>query len=590
MRNLLQLSLKLMAFTLVAGLLLALTNAVTSGPIAEQQARTENASRYAVMPDAESFERIEDDAACREAAPSLTAIYRALKGEETVGYTLNLAPSGYKDIIGMTVGISAAGAVTGVTIDSQAETQGVGSKVTDEAFLGQFVGQPASSEALETGVDTITGATVSSSTVKKAVQSAAAVSETVLGIEPHAATPMAAEDEFRLTTLPGASGFEAIDLLSFLGDYDTIKGIKAAYSGDKLMGYSFDITAQGYGGDINMTLGIAVESETITGLEIAPTNESADYGKRIEEEEYYGQYAGLALTDEALASVDGVSGATATSNTVMRSVRQAVSFYRQYLGGGGEPTTLDDADDMRDITARMQGSEDSYPLIEKVEEALYAGEAIGYRFTTAPTSDSSGLTLDVMAGRVVTAAYRGTSETDSGLDSVIGEMLLPEPITDALSSASWASDSLREALGQCASFYDAYISGSGAPATLDDADDMRDITARMQGSEDSYPLIEKVEEALYAGEAIGYRFTTAPTSDSSGLTLDVMAGRVVTAAYRGTSETDSGLDSVIGEMLLPEPITDALSSASWASDSLREALGQCASFYDAYISGEEAAA
>ena len=290
------------------------------------------------------------------------------------------------------------------------------------------------------------------------------MSETVLGIEPHAATPMAAEDEFRLTTLPGASGFEAIDLLSFLGDYDTIKGIKAAYSGDKLMGYSFDITAQGYGGDINMTLGIAVESETITGLEIAPTNESADYGKRIEEEEYYGQYAGLALTDEALASVDGVSGATATSNTVMRAVRQAVSFYRQYLGGGGEPTTLDDADDMRDITARMQGSEDSYPLIEKVEEALYAGEAIGYRFTTAPTSDSSGLTLDVMAGRIVTAAYRGTSETDSGLDSVIGEMLLPEPITDALSSASWASGSLREALGQCASFYDAYISGEEAAA------------------------------------------------------------------------------------------------------------------------------
>ena len=97
-----------------------------------------------------------------------------------------------------------------------------------------------------------------------------------------------------------------------------------------------------------------------------------------------------------------------------------------------------------------------------------------------------------MAGRIVTAAYRGTSETDSGLDSVIGEMLLPEPITDALSSASWASDSLREALGQCASFYDAYISGSGAPTTLDDADDMRDITARMQVSEDSYPLIEKV--------------------------------------------------------------------------------------------------
>ena len=39
MRELGQLSLKLFAFTLAAGLLLALTNAVTEGPIAEQQPR-----------------------------------------------------------------------------------------------------------------------------------------------------------------------------------------------------------------------------------------------------------------------------------------------------------------------------------------------------------------------------------------------------------------------------------------------------------------------------------------------------------------------------------------------------------------------
>ena len=37
MREFLQLSLRLMVFTLVAGLLLALTNAVTEGPIKAQQ-------------------------------------------------------------------------------------------------------------------------------------------------------------------------------------------------------------------------------------------------------------------------------------------------------------------------------------------------------------------------------------------------------------------------------------------------------------------------------------------------------------------------------------------------------------------------
>ena len=109
MRELGQLSLKLFAFTLAAGLLLALTNAVTEGPIAEQQARQANASRYAVMADADEFEALTDDGTYAQTVPSLTAIYRALKGGEPVGYTLNLSPAGYKGAIDMTVGISDGG-------------------------------------------------------------------------------------------------------------------------------------------------------------------------------------------------------------------------------------------------------------------------------------------------------------------------------------------------------------------------------------------------------------------------------------------------------------------------------------------------
>ncbi len=206
MREFLQLSLRLMVFTLVAGLLLALTNAVTEGPIKAQQQMQEDASRYAVFPDADGFELI-DDASLIEKYPSLTAVYKALKGDSVIGYTLNYAPAGYKSTIGLTIGVSSDGAITGVIVDSQSETQGVGSKITEESFLGQFTGKAASSTGLESEIDTITGATVSSSTVKKAVQSAATVTETELGVTPNAAMPMDPEDEFRLNTMPGASGF-----------------------------------------------------------------------------------------------------------------------------------------------------------------------------------------------------------------------------------------------------------------------------------------------------------------------------------------------------------------------------------------------
>ena len=119
-----------------------------------------------VFPDADSFELI-DDASLIEKYPSLTAVYKALKGDSVIGYTLNYAPAGYKSTIGLTIGVSSDGAITGVIVDSQSETQGVGSKITEESFLGQFTGKAASSTGLESEIDTITGATVSSSTGQK---------------------------------------------------------------------------------------------------------------------------------------------------------------------------------------------------------------------------------------------------------------------------------------------------------------------------------------------------------------------------------------------------------------------------------------
>lgn len=466
MRELGQLSLKLLAFTLAAGLLLALTNAVTQGPIAEQQARQANASRYAVMAEADSFEALTDDGTYKQTAPSLTAIYRALKNGEPVGYTFNLSPAGYKGAIDMTVGISDGGAITGVTIDSQSETQGVGSKITGDDFLDQFIGKAASSDELESSIDAITGATVSSSAVKRAVQSAAALSENVLGIAPNPATPMDPTDEYRVNTLPGASGFESVDLLSFLGDYDTIRGVKTAYSGADIIGYSFDLAAKGYGGDIVMTLGISTVEGRITGLEILENNESAGYGKRIEEPEYYEQYAGLELTDDALSGVDGISGATNTSREVMRSIKQAIAFYRQYLSGEGAPATIDDADALIDITDRMTGSEVNFPLIEKVETAELSGETIGYRFLTKAAEGISGLTIDVIGGRISRIAYRGDGDaaTQDNLNTLIDTPLAHTNVIDALSSASWTYDALTDSIEQCAAFYDAYISGEEAAA------------------------------------------------------------------------------------------------------------------------------
>ena len=63
----------------------------------------------------------------------------------------------------------------------------------------------------------------------------------------------------------------------------------------------------GFGGDINLTLGIATDG-TITGLQVGENSESEGYGKAIEQPEYTAQYAGISADTASLDAIDGISG------------------------------------------------------------------------------------------------------------------------------------------------------------------------------------------------------------------------------------------------------------------------------------------
>ena len=85
----------------------------------------------------------------------------------------------------MIVGVDSDSAVTGVSIVSNKETAGIGSKVMDNnalpsgvGVLDQFIGKSgAGSLADKVNVDAISGATVSSKGVTKGVNAALAVAE-----------------------------------------------------------------------------------------------------------------------------------------------------------------------------------------------------------------------------------------------------------------------------------------------------------------------------------------------------------------------------------------------------------------------------
>lgn len=180
MREIVHLALRLFAFCLAAGLLLAATNALTKGPIAYQADLTAQNARKQVLTEASSFQKLSGGG--DPAYPHLTAVYEGVDKDGVVGYTFSLSPMGFKAVIEMTLGVNKDGAITALSVDSQSETAGLGTKITTDSYLRQYQGAAADSATLTEQIDGITGATVTSKAVVSAVGEAVSYAERELGL------------------------------------------------------------------------------------------------------------------------------------------------------------------------------------------------------------------------------------------------------------------------------------------------------------------------------------------------------------------------------------------------------------------------
>jgi electron transport complex protein RnfG len=178
----------LTAICLVVAALLGAVNAVTTDKIATiNRENTETALKNVAA--ADEFPAVELTDAMAAAASSqgakVTEAYEVKSGGEHAGYAFKMVASGSQGNIEMIVGVDADNAVTGVSIVSNKETAGIGSKVMTNQpnakgtpVLDQFKGMSgAGSLVVGKTVDAISGATVSSKGVTKGVNGALAVAE-----------------------------------------------------------------------------------------------------------------------------------------------------------------------------------------------------------------------------------------------------------------------------------------------------------------------------------------------------------------------------------------------------------------------------
>ncbi len=181
----------LTAICLVVAALLGVVDSVTRDRIAEINGGKTVESLKAVAASATSFPEMKVTdamtAAASDQGASLLEAYEVKSGSERIGYAFKMVASGSQGNIEMIVGVDADNAVTGVSIVSNSETSGIGSRVMENeelpsgtGVLDQFIGKSgAGSLAVGKNVEAVSGATVSSKGVTKGVNGALAVAEAV---------------------------------------------------------------------------------------------------------------------------------------------------------------------------------------------------------------------------------------------------------------------------------------------------------------------------------------------------------------------------------------------------------------------------
>ena len=386
MGDIVKLALRLFIFALVASVLLAVTNEVTKGPIEQQKLASKMAALNTVLPGCEyeqiEYEGISDDSALDE-------IFVGKNADGSIkGYALTANPQGYGGEIPITLGVSEGGYVTQVYVGSLQETQGLGSRVGDDAFKEQFIAIAADPDTLRNDVDTLAGATISSSAFVNAVQEMLTYTKGTLGIEPHAGDKDAILAE--AAAINGGDEGEDAPVETTTNTYD-VTGFAA---------FKVDVTVDSNG--------------KIVSVSVPENNETPGFGADLIADQSV--FDALVGQDIATAQIDVKSGVTLTSNAINDALKQAAS-----AGESGE------------------GSAKAYDVTGfapfKVEIALDdAGKIVSV--SVPENNETPGFGADLIGDQSVFDALVGQDIATAQIDVKSGATLTSNAINDALKQAA----------------------------------------------------------------------------------------------------------------------------------------------------------
>ena len=160
----------LVVICFVTTFLLAFTYGVTAPIIAENTARAASEARMELLPDADSFS--ESDAEPYVLEEGKVYVIDTYTADNGAGMVVTVKTNSYGGLLTAMVGIDKDGAITGVKVTDHADTPGVGTKAQAESHLAQYRGLTellSDQIKMDASVNEVTGASVSSGAIHKAV-------------------------------------------------------------------------------------------------------------------------------------------------------------------------------------------------------------------------------------------------------------------------------------------------------------------------------------------------------------------------------------------------------------------------------------
>lgn len=119
---------------------------------------------------------------------------------------------------------------------------------------------------------------------------------------------------------------EKAELDAIMAANDDVKEIFQSLEGETVTGYAIKNVINGFGGEVTVLTGFNTEGQVV-GLRVLENSETAGIGSKATEPDFVNQFNDLDATAEL--SVEIVSGASVTSNAVIKAANNARNVYSE---------------------------------------------------------------------------------------------------------------------------------------------------------------------------------------------------------------------------------------------------------------------